>query len=70
MYVCICNGVTEGDIRQAVKAGVCSMEGLCSELKVSSCCGRCRDCANKVLDHALTVQPGRNIPLGVEEARA
>ena len=70
MYVCVCNSVTDGDIREAVEAGVCSMEGLRSELKVSSCCGRCRDCANEVLNQALTNSMARQFPLAVENALA
>ena len=60
MYVCVCNSVTDGDIRDAVAEGVCSMEGLSTRLKVSSCCGRCSDCARRVLHQALTVTPPHN----------
>lgn len=49
MYVCVCNSVTDNDIRQAVEAGVCTMDGLSSKLGVSDCCGRCEECARKVL---------------------
>ncbi|MCP5304164.1 MAG: (2Fe-2S)-binding protein [Chromatiaceae bacterium] len=56
MYVCICNGVTDHQIRAAVDRGVASMEQLGNELKVATCCGRCRDCANRILDEALAAQ--------------
>ena len=55
MYVCICNNVTDGDIRNAVAGGIHSMEGLCSQLKISSCCGRCADCARKVMHQAMAL---------------
>ena len=70
MYVCVCNSVTDGDIREAVEAGVCSMERLCSELKVASCCGRCRDCANQVLNQALAKNLVEHFPLFGETALA
>lgn len=57
MYVCICNSVTERDIRLAVDNGVRSMEALGDELKVSTCCGRCADCARRILDQALAELP-------------
>jgi bacterioferritin-associated ferredoxin len=53
MYVCVCNAVTDGQIRDAAGRGVHSMEALCSQLKVASCCGRCSDCARKVLHGAI-----------------
>ena len=63
MYVCICNHVTDGDIRNAVARGIHSMEGLCSQLKVSSCCGRCTDCARKVMHQAMTLNASTSSPL-------
>ena len=53
MYVCICNSVTDGDIREAVDEGISTLDELRDELKVSSCCGRCADCARDVLHQAL-----------------
>ena len=49
MYVCICNAVTDRQIRQARDNGACSVEDLGRELKVATCCGRCADCARKIL---------------------
>lgn len=53
MYVCICNAVTDREIRDAARRGVRSMEALSAQLKVATCCGRCRDCAREVLTAAL-----------------
>lgn len=53
MYVCVCNSVTDRQIRKAVHSGVSTFEGLSAELKVATCCGRCEDCARRVLDQAL-----------------
>ncbi|MGD2117567.1 MAG: (2Fe-2S)-binding protein [Chromatiales bacterium] len=70
MYVCVCNSVTDGQIRDAVDDGICTMEALCSELKVSSCCGRCSDCARKVLHQALAEQSYNEMSLGQQLATA
>ena len=52
MYVCICNSVTDRQIRKAAARGVRTVEQLGEELKVATCCGRCRDCARGILDEA------------------
>jgi len=53
MFVCICNQVTDRQIRQSVAEGVNNFEALAAELKVATCCGKCKNCANKVLREAL-----------------
>ena len=50
MYVCICNGVTDRDIRRAAENGANSLEALSKQLQVATCCGRCADCARDLLD--------------------
>lgn len=66
MYVCVCNAVTDKQIRKAVRNGASSMADLQQELKVSTCCGKCRNCAKQVLNQALedewqTLQPAAAI---------
>ncbi|MFA7097596.1 MAG: (2Fe-2S)-binding protein [Gammaproteobacteria bacterium] len=58
MYVCICNAVTDADIRQAVEDGVQSMADLSRVLGVGSQCGRCRSCAQDCLEELLEEKPG------------
>jgi len=53
MYVCICNAVTDTDIRNAVDDGVRSMKQLRQATGCSSTCGCCRDTAREVLQQAL-----------------
>ena len=50
MYVCLCHGVTDSQIREAVGEGCCSMRALRRELGVASSCGRCAPYAKQVLD--------------------
>lgn len=54
MYVCMCHGITDRQIREAVCDGVASMHELCAELGVASGCGRCAQFAQEVLDETLT----------------
>ena len=49
MYVCICNAVTEREVRECARQGKCSLEELTSALGVGAGCGRCRDCAAELL---------------------
>ena len=58
MYVCVCNAVTDRDIRDAAQQGVHTLEALGERLKVATCCGSCADCALAVLHGAVTeLQP-------------
>lgn len=57
MYVCICKGITDTQIRAAVQDGVSSLRDLRNTLGVASQCGKCgtltRDIVRESLqDHA------------------
>jgi len=41
MFVCVCNGVTERQIREAAYEGACSMTELSARLGVGAGCGAC-----------------------------
>lgn len=56
MYVCICNGVTESRIRQAVADGDTTFEALQEHLDVSTCCGCCEEEVRAVLNDCLQTQ--------------
>ena len=49
MYVCICNAVTDCQIREAYCDGACNLRALREKLGVAGCCGRCAPCAKDVL---------------------
>ncbi|MBK5937544.1 MAG: bacterioferritin-associated ferredoxin [Halorhodospira halophila] len=49
MYVCICNAVTERQIREAVACGCASMRELRTRLGVAGCCGKCGPEARQLL---------------------
>ena len=50
MYVCICNAVTDRQIRKAIDQGASSLHDLKRELGVASCCGKCAATACRILD--------------------
>ncbi len=49
MIVCLCNNVSDQEIRWAVDLGLTTMAELRRDLRVASDCGACADCACKVL---------------------
>lgn len=53
MIVCICNNVSDGAIRQAVRHGARSMAEIRTQLEVGTCCGKCHGCAKQVLRESL-----------------
>ncbi|TWI06064.1 bacterioferritin-associated ferredoxin [Luteimonas cucumeris] len=50
MYVCICNGVTDHDIRQAAVAGCRSVSELTMRTGCGASCGTCLSSAAETLD--------------------
>jgi bacterioferritin-associated ferredoxin len=58
MYVCICNAVTESDIKNAVKDGANCLHHLETKLGVSNQCGSCRCDAASCLERTLEKEMG------------
>ncbi|MEG3191515.1 (2Fe-2S)-binding protein [Lysobacter sp. D1-1-M9] len=56
MYVCICNGVTERDIRQAAEAGCRSVPELTMRTGAGANCGSCLDTAAALLEDTRGVR--------------
>jgi bacterioferritin-associated ferredoxin len=50
MYVCICNAVTEKQIRRAAASGVDNIYELREHLGVAANCGSCADHAQSILN--------------------
>mgnify|MGYP003457215493 CR=1 FL=1 len=52
MIVCVCNNISDREIREAADLGLSSMGDLRRDLGVGTCCGKCVSCARQVLhDH-------------------
>ena len=52
MYICICNAITERDVRECALRGCCSLDELSVELGVGTGCGRCRMVAKEILNES------------------
>lgn len=61
MIVCVCNNISDREIRQAVDLGISSMPGLHRELGVGTCCGKCVSCAREVLGAHLDSKAGTGV---------
>ncbi|ARP84845.1 (2Fe-2S)-binding protein [Bordetella genomosp. 9] len=49
MYVCVCNAITERQVRAAVDGGATTLDDLQFELGVATCCGTCAATAAEYL---------------------
>ena len=49
MIVCVCRRISDHQIRKAAADGAHSLECLQFDLGVATQCGRCADCASRVL---------------------
>jgi bacterioferritin-associated ferredoxin len=67
MYVCICNGVTDHDIRDAAEAGCRSVAELTMRTGAGANCGSCLDMAAELLERAHAVV---DLPLPVLQQAA
>jgi len=52
MFVCVCNAITEAQVRESVAAGADTLEALQLETGLGSCCGTCADVASSYLPGA------------------
>jgi len=62
MYVCVCNAVTESEIRQAMELGAQSLQDLKHSLGVAANCGKCASSARCMLraqDKQMSCDGGR-----------
>lgn len=61
MYVCLCNGVTDTHIKEAVQKGCHRMRDLRRELGVTNQCGKCASHALEILNEAkISTEPVSN----------
>ncbi|EEG07316.1 bacterioferritin-associated ferredoxin [Pseudogulbenkiania ferrooxidans] len=54
MYVCLCHGVTDTQIRDAVMDGATRLRDVAQQLGVATDCGRCACCAHQLIKETLT----------------
>jgi bacterioferritin-associated ferredoxin len=72
VYVCICNGVTDHQIREAAASGVRSVAELTMRTGCGATCGTCLETASAILD-ASRVERSNAFPVpmlvaGIQQA--
>ena len=67
MIVCVCNNISDREIRQAVDLGISSIAELRKELGVGTMCGKCvsyaRDVLHEHIDSKTTITELRRTPV-------
>lgn len=64
MYICVCKGITDKAIRQAVESGAGSFRQVRMQLGVSTQCGQCACHAKALVDETVnTLSHSRNSEL-------
>ncbi|MGV6806536.1 MAG: bacterioferritin-associated ferredoxin [bacterium] len=53
MFVCVCKGITDRQIKHAVAEGASSLNAVRAELGVSSQCGQCACLAQEIISESL-----------------
>ncbi len=56
MYICLCQAVTDTDIRQAADNGATDIHQLIEALGVGNNCGACLEAAQSIVDAQLAGQ--------------
>jgi bacterioferritin-associated ferredoxin len=56
MIVCVCRRISDRDIERHARDGCPSFDDLQMDSGVSSCCGRCTDCARAVFENARAAE--------------
>ena len=53
MYICLCQAVTDRDIKASIEAGAVSLSEVQATLPVGMNCGTCRNSAQALIDEML-----------------
>ena len=56
MYVCLCKGVTDRHVSDAIRAGASSVEDVAAVTQACTCCGSCQFAIERLLEQAATVR--------------
>jgi bacterioferritin-associated ferredoxin len=68
MIVCVCRRISDHQIRHAAAEGAMSLECLKTELGVATQCGRCADCASRILCDARSASASGTPMLRMHQA--
>ena len=59
MYVCLCRGITDQDIKDAIADGAESYREVRELLYLGTCCGRCAPEAKSIINEELSLIAAR-----------
>ena len=62
MFVCVCNGITERQIREAIDNGARSLPELTAALGVAAGCGTCADYTRFLLERCDVPGQAMSLP--------
>lgn len=65
MYICVCNAVTEQDIRDEMDNGAKSLKKIQKNLCVGANCGRCLDNAKQCIQEHKEMNMELDIAIGM-----
>ena len=66
MYVCLCRGITDNQIRKAVQAGKTEFKQLKQSLEVGTQCGKCVRMAMEIIAAEVDKMESEQAPLYYE----
>lgn len=67
MLVCVCNGISDRDIDNALKEGASSFSDMRKSLGLGACCGQCASFAKDMIsDKIAEAQTSSNYALAYE----
>jgi len=69
MFVCLCNPVTDGQIRRCVRQGACTLSDLQMQLGVAAQCGMCASSALAII-HEEAANAGAATGADMNNARS
>ena len=67
MIICVCNAVSESEIRACVELGCTDLDAVREAVGVASCCGTCADCAREVIESCQARAPLASLDAGCAE---
>ena len=59
MYVCLCRGITDQDIKDAMADGAHTYREIRDQLDLGTCCGRCVPEAKAIISEELSLIAAR-----------
>jgi bacterioferritin-associated ferredoxin len=60
MYVCLCKGITDSQIKDAIYDGATSVRQLRKKLGVASQCGKCTSMTQQIVHDTLSLTSDNN----------